>query len=63
MLLEEMPLTVVDLFAGAGGLDEGFAKVGFDVVAHVEKEKWMCETLKTWDIFHFLEGQNQLPIY
>lgn len=37
----------IDLFAGCGGLSEGFYKEGFSSVAHVEIDKHACETLKT----------------
>lgn len=37
----------IDLFAGAGGLSEGFLQAGaFDFVAHVEWEKPMVDTLR-----------------
>ena len=39
--------TCIDLFAGAGGLSEGFLQTNcFDFVAHVEWEKPMVETLR-----------------
>ncbi|MFY9446064.1 MAG: DNA cytosine methyltransferase [Dethiobacteria bacterium] len=56
-------MVVVDLFAGAGGLTEGFVREGFNVVAHVEKEKWACETLKTRICFHFLKARGDLELY
>lgn len=56
-------MNVIDLFSGAGGLTEGFVREGFKVVAHVEKEKWACETLKTRIMFHYLKGRNDLPTY
>ncbi|MFW5651291.1 MAG: DNA cytosine methyltransferase [Acetivibrio ethanolgignens] len=37
----------IDLFAGCGGLSEGFYKQGFDALAHVEINHFACETLKT----------------
>lgn len=37
----------VDLFAGCGGLSEGFYREGFRAYAHVEINKYACETLKT----------------
>lgn len=36
----------VSLFSGAGGLDRGLAKAGFDVRVQVEKDKWCVESLK-----------------
>jgi DNA (cytosine-5)-methyltransferase 1 len=36
----------IDLFAGCGGLTEGFYKEGFKPLAHVEFEHHCCETLK-----------------
>lgn len=37
----------VDLFAGCGGLTEGFYKEGYNALAHVEIDHFACETLKT----------------
>lgn len=56
-------MVVIDLFSGAGGLTEGFYKEGYDVIAHVEKEKWACETLKTRICFYYLCEHNDLEIY
>ena len=39
--------TFIDLFAGCGGLSEGFYRMGFKALAHVEINHWACETLKT----------------
>lgn len=38
--------TFIDLFAGCGGLSEGFYKLGYKTLAHVEIDKYCCETLK-----------------
>jgi DNA (cytosine-5)-methyltransferase 1 len=37
-------LYVADLFAGAGGLTEGFRRAGFSPVASVEYDKWAART-------------------
>lgn len=36
----------IDLFAGCGGLSEGFYRQGFNAVAHVEWDHYACETLR-----------------
>lgn len=36
----------IDLFAGCGGLSEGFYRQGFEALAHVEINHWACETLR-----------------
>lgn len=38
--------TAISIFSGAGGLDIGLQKVGFDVKLALEIEKTYCETLK-----------------
>ena len=55
--------TFIDLFAGAGGLSEGFVRAGFSPIAHIEMDKYACETLKTRAAYHYLEENGKLDIY
>ncbi|MGQ4613997.1 MULTISPECIES: DNA cytosine methyltransferase [Acinetobacter] len=57
------PLKFLDLFAGAGGLSEGFIRAGFKPIAHVEADASACYTLKTRQAFHWLKKNNALDIY
>jgi len=53
----------LDLFAGAGGLSEGFIQAGYDPVAHVEMDVAACYTLKTRAAFHWLKNNGNMEIY
>lgn len=55
--------TFIDLFAGAGGLSEGFIRAGFTPVAHIEMNRDACNTLKTRASFHYLEKEGKLSAY
>ena len=57
-------LNYIDLFAGAGGLSEGFIREGFHPVSHVEMDLLATDTLKTRLAFHYLnEKKNLKPYY
>ncbi|PVX46175.1 DNA (cytosine-5)-methyltransferase 1 [Flavobacterium sp. 103] len=58
-----MSLKYIDLFAGAGGLSEGFIQAGFEPIAHVEIEKSACNTLKTRAAYHYLKSNNKYKTY
>jgi DNA (cytosine-5)-methyltransferase 1 len=56
-------LNYIDLFAGAGGLSEGFVRNGFNPIAHVEMNEDACNTLKTRTAYHYLREKKQEKIY
>ncbi len=56
-------LNYIDLFAGAGGLSEGFIRAGFNPIAHVEMNKEAADTLKTRLAFHYLNEKNSIKDY
>lgn len=59
-----MPMyNYLDLFAGAGGLSEGFTRAGYSPVAHVEMDAAACFSLKTRAAYHWLKSENKLGIY
>ena len=53
----------LDLFAGGGGLSEGFVQAGFEPVAHVEKGRAQCFTLRTRAAYHWMKQHDQLEQY
>lgn len=57
------PLTFLDVFAGGGGLSEGFIQEGFEPVAHVEADEAACNTLRTRAAFHWLSASGHLDVY
>ncbi|QTY25970.1 DNA cytosine methyltransferase [Flavobacterium sp. CS20] len=56
-------LKYIDLFAGAGGLSEGFIRAGFEPVAHVEMKKDACDTIKTRTAYHWLKENGKQNLY
>ena len=56
-------LNYLDLFAGAGGLSEGFIRAGFNPIAHVEMDPAACFTLKTRMVYHSLKENDNLDQY
>ncbi len=55
--------SVVDLFAGCGGLSEGFEQKGFNVIAQVEMDGWACETLRTRHLYYALKRTGRAVLY
>jgi len=53
----------LDLFAGAGGLSEGFIKAGFYPIAFVEKDYNSILSLKTRLAFEYLFKNRKETLY
>ena len=57
------PFYCIDLFAGAGGLSEGFKQEKFEIAAQIEMNKWACDTLIVRLLYHELKSLNKLYFY
>ena len=55
--------TVLDMFAGAGGLTEGFFQTGYNMISHIEMDFHAVMTLQTRILFHALCKRNEKEIY
>ena len=56
-------INYIDLFAGAGGLSEGFTQSGYHPVAHVEMNPEACSTLRTRECYNYLNNAGKIGIY
>ena len=59
----ERTYNFIDLFAGAGGLSEGFMQAGFSPIAHVEMNPYAAKTLETRTGYFYLKEYGKLNIY
>jgi DNA (cytosine-5)-methyltransferase 1 len=55
--------TFIDLFAGAGGLSEGFTRADFNPIAHVEMDEAASYSLKTRSVYYFLKENGRESVY
>ena len=53
----------IDLFAGAGGLSEGFVQAGFNPVAHVEMNPFAAKTIETRSAWYYLKSIGSESTY
>ncbi len=58
-----MTINFIDIFAGAGGLSEGFIREGFHPLAFIEKEANACNTLKTRLGYYYLKNSGKMGTY
>ena len=55
--------TFIDLFAGAGGLSEGFVQAGFSPIAHIEMNEFAAKTLETRSAYLYLSSEGKQDVY
>lgn len=56
-------LSYIDLFAGAGGLSEGFIQSGYRPIAHVEMNEYAAKTIETRIAYYYLKENSNLDSY
>lgn len=56
-------MNYIDLFAGAGGLSEGFMNAGYTPLAHIEMNGDACQTIRTRLSYHYLKGKRREHLY
>lgn len=61
--MNDSGLSYIDLFAGAGGLSEGFIQSGYQPIAHVEMNEYAAKTIETRIAYYYLKEKDQLKDY
>lgn len=63
MLVDQNKYSGIDIFAGAGGLTEGFIQAGYNIIATIDKDYWASETIKTRLTYHWLKSNGLIKYY
>lgn len=61
--MNENGLNYIDLFAGAGGLSEGFIQSGYRPVAHMEMNEHAAKTIETRIAYYYLKDNGKIKSY
>ncbi|MHC1745629.1 MAG: DNA cytosine methyltransferase [Negativicutes bacterium] len=61
--MSKREINYIDLFAGTGGLSEGFTVNEYNPVAHVEMNRDACSSLRTRACYHYLKKKETLVPY
>ncbi len=62
--MNDKKITFIDLFAGGGGLSEGFISQGsFQPIVHVEMNKHAAMTIRTRICYHYLQQNDNIDLY
>jgi DNA (cytosine-5)-methyltransferase 1 len=56
-------MNIIDLFAGSGGLSEGFRNENYNIICHIEMNYQASQSLMTREAFYYLIQQDRIDDY